>query len=182
MIAQSSLQDALRAALDDEFKARATYQSVIDAFGPILPFVSIINSEQCHIEMLQSLLATRGLPAMDDPYVAGFPAPASIAEACRIGVEAEIENVALYDRLLNAAAGDQQVSQVFGALQHASAQCHLPAFRRALEGETADGCGSGHGHHHAGGDRCCGGGGQRQHQRSAGGRCCDTSAARSSAI
>ena len=167
MTPQSPLHQALYAALDDEFKARATYRAVIDAFGPVLPFVSIIQSEQCHIESLQNLLAARGLPAMDDPYAAGLAAPASLEDAHRIGVEAEVENVALYDRLMDAAIGDDQVLQLFSALQHASAACHLPAFRRGLEGGQAEGCGSGHGHQHTGG-HCCGG---HRHRGAGGGSC-----------
>ena len=162
MIFESQLHQALCEALDDEYKARATYLAVIDAFGPVLPFANIIQSEQRHINALLSLFAERGLPVIMDPYAAGLDAPKTIEEACRIGVEAEIENAALYDRLMQAAAGDEEVLWVFRALRRASAQCHLPAFQRRLNGEQGASCGCGghgqeHGHH-------CGCGGRR-HQR-----------------
>lgn len=134
MVYQTSLHQALCDALDDEYKARATYRAVIDAFGAVLPFANIIQSEERHIEALLTLFASHGLPAMQDPYRAGLPAPRSLEEACRLGVEAEIENVALYERLLVAAKGDENVSTVFRSLQRASKERHLPAFRRRLEG------------------------------------------------
>ena len=124
------------------------------------PFAHIIPSEQQHIDALLSLLAARGLPAIADPYAAGLTSAASIEEACRIGVQAEIDNVALYDRLLLAASNDPEVSMLFQALQHASAECHLPAFRHGLEGHLTDSCG-GHNHHHGGGGCGCGGGQRR---------------------
>lgn len=132
---QTPLHQALREALDDEYKARATYRAVIDAFGAVPPFANIIQSEERHIDALLRLLASRGLPAMPDPYRAGLPAPQSIEEACRLGVDAEIENVALYDRLLAAVAGDEIAMNVFRSLQWASQERHLPAFRRRLEGK-----------------------------------------------
>jgi hypothetical protein len=154
MLPQSPLHQALCEALDDEYKARATYQAVIAAFGPVLPFANVIQSEQRHIDALLSLLAARGLPAIADPYASGLAAPSSIQEACSVGVEAEIENAALYDRLMDAAVGDEEVLWVFHALRRASAECHLPAFRRGLEGHLTDSCGDGHSHQ---GGRCCGG-------------------------
>jgi len=72
MSPQSPLHQALCEALDDEYKARATYQAVVDAFGPVLPFAHIIPSEQQHINALLNLLAARGLQAIADPYAAGL--------------------------------------------------------------------------------------------------------------
>jgi|GEM_PF-2355161 len=36
-----SLEDALHAALDDEYHARATYRAVPDAFDEVRPFINI---------------------------------------------------------------------------------------------------------------------------------------------
>ncbi len=161
---QSPLHQALCEALDDEYKARATYYAVIRAFGPVLPFANIIQSEQRHINMLLGVLEQRGLAAIDDPYGPDLPAPASLEEAYQAGVEAEIENVALYDRLLAAAEGDETVSWVFRSLRRASQDCHLPAFQRFLDGHGAEGggCGGGGGHHHHHGGGGCGCGGHRR--------------------
>ncbi len=156
MAPRSTLHQALCEALDDEYRARATYRAVIDAFGPVLPFINIIQSEQRHINALLSLFAARGLEPIADPYAQGLPAPASIEAACRIGVHAEIENAALYDRLMQAAEGDDEVLWVFRNLRRASAECHLPAFQRRLTGAQAESCGGGG----KGGGHCCGGRGR----------------------
>jgi rubrerythrin len=82
-------------------------------------------------------------------------APATLAEACSMAVDAEIENIALYDRLLPAIP-DDVVRQVLQNLQDASRDNHLPAFRRCLEREeSGDRSGSGRGGHGRGRGRGC---------------------------
>jgi len=44
---------ALEEALDDEYRARATYDQVIRDFGPVLPFTRIREAEERHINALQ---------------------------------------------------------------------------------------------------------------------------------
>ena len=58
-------------------------------------------------------------------------APASLAIACEQAVQAEIENVALYERLIPLIT-DSGVRHVFERLRDASRDNHLPAFRRHL--------------------------------------------------
>lgn len=55
-----------------------------------------------------------------------------------MAIEAEVENIALYDRLLPAIA-DASVRHVLQNLQDASRDNHLPAFRRCLERENGGG-------------------------------------------
>lgn len=146
----SPVHQALCAALDDEYKARATYAAVIDRFGPVRPFVNIIQSEQRHINALQMLLRRRGWAIPDDPYGGRVAAPPSLEEACRLGVQAELDNVALYDRLNDLAWGDDEVLTVFANLREASQHRHLPAFQRGADGGMGvGGCRGGHG-----GGRC----------------------------
>ncbi|CCJ08956.1 DUF2202 domain-containing protein [Methylocystis sp. SC2] len=123
---------ALREALDDEYKARATYQSVIDRFGPVRPFVNIIEAEERHANALLRLFERFGIEPPKDRWAGLVPAPSSLAEACEAGVEAEIENAAMYARLL-AQVSDARVRDVLTRLQQASQQRHLPAFRRCAE-------------------------------------------------
>jgi len=123
---------ALREALDDEYKARATYQSVIDRFGPVRPFVNIIEAEERHANALLRLFERFGIEPPKDRWAGQVPAPSSLAEACKAGVEAEIENAAMYARLL-AQVSDARVRDVLTRLQQASQQRHLPAFRRSAE-------------------------------------------------
>lgn len=158
MAPQSQTFAALCEALDDEYKARATYRAVIAAFGPVLPFANIVKSEQRHIDALLPLFASRGWTPPADRWDGNVTAPESLSQACRIGVEAEIENAALYDRLF-AMTDDPDVVAVFTRLRWASAERHLPAFQRCVNGNMA-GCHAGGGRHrhgHHGGGRCCGG-------------------------
>lgn len=124
--------EALREALDDEYKARATYQSVIDKFGPVRPFVNIIEAEERHASALLRLFERFGVEPPNDRWSGQVPAPSSLTEACKAGVAAEIENAAMYERLL-AQVSDARVREVLTRLQKASQQRHLPAFRRCAE-------------------------------------------------
>ena len=91
---------ALADALDDEYRAEASYQAVIDKFGPVRPFINIIEAEKRHSSMVRGQYARLGMSAPENPYLGKLKPPASLLEACEQGVEAEIENIALYDRLL----------------------------------------------------------------------------------
>lgn len=46
--------EALRAALDDEYRAEATYAAVITAFGEVRPFINIIEAERRHAGMAKA--------------------------------------------------------------------------------------------------------------------------------
>ena len=126
---------ALREALDDEFCARATYRKVIEAFGPVQPFVNIVEAEDRHAEALLALFAKFGIEPPEDTWPDRVTAPKTLADACQAAVEAEIANEAMYERLL-AGISDPDVLTVMRRLQQASQERHLPAFRRCLERET----------------------------------------------
>ena len=138
----SATRAALDEALDDEYKARATYRKVIETFGPIRPFINIVESEGRHISALYSLYETFGLTPPDDPWAGNVAAPSSLAEACRAAIEGEIENAEMYERLLPG-VNDSDVMHVLKRLQAASRDNHLPAFRRCLAREENGGGGSG---------------------------------------
>ncbi|MGI0493675.1 ferritin-like domain-containing protein [Alkalinema pantanalense CENA528] len=130
------LNTALIEALNDEYKARATYRAILDKFGNIRPFVNIIESEERHIQALLLLFRKYGLPIPQDPWDGCVAIPASVQEACQQGVQAEIENAALYHRLLDLSQGYPDVQTVFLNLQRASQNNHLPAFQRCAARET----------------------------------------------
>ncbi|GKS60133.1 hypothetical protein YTPLAS18_36600 [Nitrospira sp.] len=48
-------------ALHDEYKARALYRLVIKAFGPVRPFVNIVEAEGRHAQALEALCAREGI-------------------------------------------------------------------------------------------------------------------------
>jgi len=58
--------DALKEALDDEYKARATYQAVIEKFGSVRPFSNIVEAEGRHAEALIRLFRKYGLSVPKD--------------------------------------------------------------------------------------------------------------------
>lgn len=134
------LRTILDEALEDERKAEATYASVLAKFGEVRPFSNIIDAERRHSSAIERQMARLGFPIPPNNWEGRAPAPASLAEACREAVQAEVENIALYDRLLPTIA-DSTVRQVLENLQAASRDNHLPAFRRCLAREEGQGGG-----------------------------------------
>lgn len=128
-------QSALNAALDDEYRAEAFYAAVIDKFGPARPFTNIINAEQRHSDAILTLMDAYGVSPpentyLDDPEVVAS-VPDSIAEACRMGVQAELANRDLYDvELIPKATDYPDIVAVLQNLRDASQNRHLPAFQR----------------------------------------------------
>ena len=123
---------ALTEALEDEYKARATYRKVIETFGPIRPFINIVEAEDRHASALLCQFERFGLQPPKDRWAGRIEAPFSIAEACEAAVAAEIENAAMYNRFI-AMVDDPAARKVLLNLQDASQNRHLPAFRRCLE-------------------------------------------------
>jgi hypothetical protein len=122
-------QQALRDALDDEYRAWATYDQVIRDFGAERPFINIRDAEARHIEALRTLFQRYDLEIPDNTWPGRAPHFASTREACEAGIEAELANAALYERLMQS-TNKQDILTVFGNLQRASRERHLPAFRR----------------------------------------------------
>jgi hypothetical protein len=134
------LQEILEEALLDEYKARDTYRKIINTFGAVRPFVNIVEAEQRHIDSLLVLYEKYDipLPAIPDPDRVDIPD--SLLKACQMGMDAEIENLTMYDRLIEA-ADLPDVIEVLKRLQAASRDNHLPAFQRCVERGGTDGSG-----------------------------------------
>jgi hypothetical protein len=120
-----TLADMLTYALEDERIARTEYEVILDAFGPARPFSNIIGAEETHIRYLVDLFAGRGLAVPADA-AAKPAAPKDWAAAIEAGRQAEVDNIAMYDRFL-AQNLPADVRQVFEQLKAASHQ-HLRAF------------------------------------------------------
>lgn len=131
---------ALHEALDDEYRAWATYDQVIADFGDVPPFSNIRDAEQRHIEALRALFARYDLPVPDNPWPGRVERYASVREACEAGVAAEIANAALYDRLF-AGTLRADILAVLRNLREASQERHLPAFQRCVQRGGAGGGG-----------------------------------------
>lgn len=128
-----TVSNVLIEAINDEYKARATYRHVIRKFGEIRPFINIVDAESRHVEALIPLFHKYSVAVPEDSWDSRTEAPHSVLEACQIGVEAEIENAKMYDRLLELTADYPDVQRVLIQLQRASTENHLPAFRRCVE-------------------------------------------------
>ncbi|MEX1316867.1 MAG: hypothetical protein AB1Z22_07025, partial [Synechococcaceae cyanobacterium] len=92
------------------------------------------------------------LPIPADDWERRVSVPDSLQEACRAGVQGEIENAALYDRLLQQSEAYPDVQRVLGNLRRASQQNHLRAFQRCAERQA----GAGRGRRHRDGRGCPG--------------------------
>lgn len=125
--------EALNSAIDDEYKARATYAGVIEKFGDVRPFNNIMNAEQQHIEALKRIYSIYNLEVPEDPWTGNVPEYGTLAEACDAGANAEIENIRMYERLL-VQVENPDVLETFKNLQKASLENHLPAFQRCGTG------------------------------------------------
>jgi len=128
-------RDAALAALDDEYKAWAHYEFVMDKFGQVKPFTNIQRAEAQHISSVVAVLQADGTAIPENPYLDGThpkpDLPDTLAQACAAGVQAEIDNFKLYDdHLLPVAADNAELTRVFQGLRDASEFKHLPAFER----------------------------------------------------
>jgi hypothetical protein len=124
-----TLQQILTEALEDEYKARAMYRKVIDKFGAEQPFVNIVEAEERHISALRHLFEKYNIPTPEDHWGSLLKAPGTLLEAYHAGVNAEIKNMAMYERLL-AATKEPDVARVLSNLQAKplAGNNHLPAF------------------------------------------------------
>ena len=126
----AATRDALYAALADERRSRALYQAVLDRHGRVMPFANIVNAEVMHARHVADLMTARGIEIPPDTQA--FEAsgmPDSVAACCEMAMQAEIDNVALYDRWLTR-VDDRAVREVFTHLRWMSQERHLPAFSR----------------------------------------------------
>ena len=121
--------EGLLQALNDEYYAWAVYDQVIEDFGQVRPFVNIQGAEANHIDALLSLFRTYQVPIPENPWPGDVGSFDSVQEACAAGVQAEIENAALYDELFKT-TGREDILKVYQSLQRASQEQHLPAFQR----------------------------------------------------
>ena len=124
------LADALTAAVQDEFHAEAIYQRVLLDFGSVFPFANVVRAEQTHAASLAGLFRVRGLAVPESAWnVDNVPRFASVRDACAAAAQAEIDNVAVYDRYFSEDL-PADVHRVFSNNKAASLNNHLPAFNR----------------------------------------------------
>lgn len=122
-------KQALNTAINEEYKAKAIYQKVIDTFGPISPFYWIIRDEQKHIKWLANLHAKYVLPVPSDSWSGKITQEfTSKQQACGVGAQAEFDNAAVYDQMIPQISHTDIIS-TFTMLRDVSRNRHLPAFQ-----------------------------------------------------
>jgi rubrerythrin len=136
---------ALREALDDEYRSWATYDQVVADFGDVAPFVNIREAEARHIEALRGLYSRYRLPWPNNPWPGKVDRYPDVQAACVAAVAGEIANGEMYARLL-ANIKHSDIRTVLGRLQEASEQRHLAAFQACVRGESSVCAGGGRRH------------------------------------
>lgn len=126
-----TLEEALTYALQDEYLAQARYDTIIAKFGSIRPFTQIKSAEQRHISALLSLFERYNIKIPEDNAKQYTKAPGSLKEAFQAGVEGEVNNIAMYNKLVSIPNLPQDIKVVLKQLGDAS-QNHLAAFQRGL--------------------------------------------------
>lgn len=126
-----TLKEALTYALQDEYLAQARYDSTLAKFGSIRPFSQIKTAELRHISALLPLFKKYKIQVPADIAKHYTKAPASLKEAFQAGVNGEIDNISMYNKLASAPGLPQDVKAVMTQLGAAS-QNHLAAFKRGL--------------------------------------------------
>lgn len=137
-------RQALDEVLQDEYKARATYAKVIEKFGAVRPFSNVIRAESRHAASLKGIYDQYGLTMPEDTWQGKVPEFDSLQAAAAAAVQAEIDNAALYDRIMPQVS-NPAVVRVFTALRDASQKRHLPAFQRAAQSPDGQCTGNGPG-------------------------------------
>lgn len=136
-----TLEEMLTYAIQDEYLARATYQSILDKYGIQRPFSNIVKAEERHISLLLPLFEAHDVAVPADDALKLVVVPESVEAAYPEEVEAEKVNIAMYEDFLKEDL-PEDVALVFERLENAS-ENHLKAFENAAAGNIGTGAGNG---------------------------------------
>ena len=128
-------EDMLLYAAQDEYLARGEYLAIQKKFGALRPFSNIMRAEENHLAWLKDAFAASGLSFPVDASGAYIQVPVTLLDAYKAGVQAEIDNIAMYDRFLDTALiqnpENKDLKILFTNLRNAS-ENHLRAFQNQL--------------------------------------------------
>ena len=130
-----TLEEMLIYAMEDEYLAKTEYRVIMETFNDERPFSNIKQSEITHIRLLTPLFERYNVEIPAKDWESLVVVPETLEEAFAIGVEAEIENIEMYETFLQQEL-PADVRAVFERLQ-AGSENHLAAFQRALDRNTA---------------------------------------------
>jgi hypothetical protein len=130
-----SIEDMLLYAAQDEYLARAEYVAIMAKFGVDRPFNNIMKSEETHLELLRAAFTAYSFDFPPDEAKKFLHIPATLKEAFEIGVKAEIDNIAMYEKFLATDLikdpKNLYLKNLFTNLRNAS-QNHLRTFQNQL--------------------------------------------------
>lgn len=130
-----TIEDMLLYAIQDEYFARVEYVAIMEKFGTMRPFSNIKDAETTHISWITQAYSTYKLSLPADDARQHVIVPATLKDAFSAGVQAELDNIAMYDKFLatpllqDARYTDLKV--LFTNLKNASYN-HLKAFQNQL--------------------------------------------------
>lgn len=136
-----TLEEMLIYAIEDEYLAKAEYEKIMSQFDVTRPFSNIMKAETQHISALLPLFEKYGITVPDNTASEYLVIPETLAEIFSIGVEAEVANIAMYEKFLADPDLPEDVKLVFTALMKGS-ENHLKAFERG-EDRAANGVAAG---------------------------------------
>ncbi len=125
-----TVQAMIKYAIEDEIFARAEYEKIMATFNIDRPFSNIKRAEEAHIELLQPLIEKYNV-SYDKLDEKSLVIPKTLKETFEIGVQAEIDNIAMYEKFLKDDKLPADVREVFTYLRDGSKN-HLRAFERQL--------------------------------------------------
>ncbi len=126
----TTIEDMLHYAIQDEWLAEAEYTALMEEFDVTRPFSNIQRAELTHIDLLLPLFEFYGIELPEKPDL--IVIPETLEETYQIGVEAEIANIAMYEKFLADESLPDDIESVFTRLMNAS-KSHLNAFQRQVD-------------------------------------------------
>ena len=127
-----TLEEMLTYAIQDEYMAQAEYMAILDEYGAVRTYTNIVKAETAHIAALTSLFDGNGLTVPVNDAETRVILPESLQQSYEIGVEAEINNIEMYEQFLEEDLS-ADVRIVFENLMRAS-ENHLKAFENRSGG------------------------------------------------
>ncbi len=126
-----SIADMLTYAVQDEYLARAEYAAIIEKFDSNNPYDNIILAEETHISYLQEIYTAYDMVLPEDTSADHIVEPKDLLEAAKTGVQAEIDNIAMYNLFLTYEL-PEDIRDVFNSLEKGS-ESHLSAFQKQVD-------------------------------------------------
>jgi hypothetical protein len=126
-----SISDMLMYAVQDEYLARGEYLAIMEKFGSQKPYSNIVRSEETHLAYLEEVYAAYDLEFPDDTSKDHLIIPLDLLEAAQTGVQAEIDNIAMYEKFMTYDL-PENIYNVFDALKKGS-DSHLLAFQKQVD-------------------------------------------------